>query len=696
MRRAGARHATSRGGTTRAGRSSAASARSRPRSRGTTTTARSTGRATAASCCACGRAAPRVLEGREPRRLRRRPLARRPTPTSTARARPTIADMRQRWHADDPASRSATCAPTSSSPRATPTTSTRRRIRETPTRDGTGRASRARCAAATPTRATSTRRSPTEAQRRDAGQEPAAPTSRASGACHCGPRHRRSGSPGAPRTASTFPPFGDKFTPLAAGPAGNPQSGRPVARRVLRARPVRRTYALAQRLARGARDAGGLRAGRAALPAATASTTPRRRRARRTTSTASCSTPRAATASSTRARWRCCCGWAAIPARVVDRLHLRRARRQDARVRRARLRRPLVGRGLLPGLRLGHVRPDAGHRAAAQPAERGAADGARSAAPARRASAATGRPTAAAGARVDAAAAPWWRWSRCSARRRARCSARRWLVLRRRAPRGAAARRRSLLASSSARCAAPAASRPRARRCTRSSSASPARPAAAGYVRALREKRYRDAPGAPTRAQRRGLRAELGRGGGLPAACAPGGRCPRGSRGVVHPRALRLDGLHRWTTCTTCSSEARRCWRTGTSTRPPSRWPRPATRAGQDLDPRGARPGLLPLRQFEEARVEFEAVVERAPTNDYALFCLGRALMRAGPSGGGPQAARAGRPAAPGTARLPDLQGARGQGGVSASGAITRTQLFRGRKAKESGRSPAFLLTRGE
>jgi Flp pilus assembly protein TadD len=35
-------------------------------------------------------------------------------------------------------------------------------------------------------------------------------------------------------------------------------------------------------------------------------------------------------------------------------------------------------------------------------------------------------------------------------------------------------------------------------------------------------------------------------------------------------------------------------------------------------------------RQFDEARVEFEAVVERAPTNDYALFCLGRALMELG------------------------------------------------------------------
>ena len=35
-------------------------------------------------------------------------------------------------------------------------------------------------------------------------------------------------------------------------------------------------------------------------------------------------------------------------------------------------------------------------------------------------------------------------------------------------------------------------------------------------------------------------------------------------------------------------------------------------------------------RHFEEAAVEFEAVVERAPTNDYALFCLGRSLMECG------------------------------------------------------------------
>src|SRR5215218_8827287 len=35
-------------------------------------------------------------------------------------------------------------------------------------------------------------------------------------------------------------------------------------------------------------------------------------------------------------------------------------------------------------------------------------------------------------------------------------------------------------------------------------------------------------------------------------------------------------------------------------------------------------------RRYEDAAVEFAAVVERAPTNDYALFCLGRSLMECG------------------------------------------------------------------
>ncbi len=35
-------------------------------------------------------------------------------------------------------------------------------------------------------------------------------------------------------------------------------------------------------------------------------------------------------------------------------------------------------------------------------------------------------------------------------------------------------------------------------------------------------------------------------------------------------------------------------------------------------------------QRYEEARAEFQAVVDRAPTNDYALFCLGRSLQMLG------------------------------------------------------------------
>ena len=39
---------------------------------------------------------------------------------------------------------------------------------------------------------------------------------------------------------------------------------------------------------------------------------------------------------------------------------------------------------------------------------------------------------------------------------------------------------------------------------------------------------------------------------------------------------------------------------------------------------------LFFTRRYREAAAEFEAVVERAPTNDFALFCLGRSLMQLG------------------------------------------------------------------
>jgi Flp pilus assembly protein TadD len=43
---------------------------------------------------------------------------------------------------------------------------------------------------------------------------------------------------------------------------------------------------------------------------------------------------------------------------------------------------------------------------------------------------------------------------------------------------------------------------------------------------------------------------------------------------------------------------------------------------------------LFRARRFNEAAAEFEAVVERYPTNDFAHFCLGRALDLSGESDG--------------------------------------------------------------
>jgi tetratricopeptide (TPR) repeat protein len=39
---------------------------------------------------------------------------------------------------------------------------------------------------------------------------------------------------------------------------------------------------------------------------------------------------------------------------------------------------------------------------------------------------------------------------------------------------------------------------------------------------------------------------------------------------------------------------------------------------------------LFHAQCYEDAAAEFRAVIERAPTNDYALFCLGRSLQMLG------------------------------------------------------------------
>jgi Flp pilus assembly protein TadD len=39
---------------------------------------------------------------------------------------------------------------------------------------------------------------------------------------------------------------------------------------------------------------------------------------------------------------------------------------------------------------------------------------------------------------------------------------------------------------------------------------------------------------------------------------------------------------------------------------------------------------LFHIQRYEHAAQEFQAVIDRAPTNDYALFCLGRSLQQLG------------------------------------------------------------------
>ena len=61
----------------------------------------------------------------------------------------------------------------------------------------------------------------------------------------------------------------------------------------------------------------------------------------------------------------------------------------------------------------------------------------------------------------------------------------------------------------------------------------------------------------------------------------------------------------------------------------------PLSRA-RDLDPdktsirEALGRALFGAQRYKEAADEFQAVIDRAPTNDYALFCLGRSLQLLG------------------------------------------------------------------
>ena len=214
----------------------------------------------------------------------------------------------------------------------------------------------------------------------------------------------------------------------------------------------------------------------------------------------------------------------------LDRLHRRASLdRKARRVRRARPRRALVGRGLVPGHRLGDVRPDA--RPPRRRARSPTTDGGR-----RRRVRARGRPgprrrhphaTPAAGVAATGQGPPWTLIGLGGAPR-----ARRWPASRC----GSCAGTGGALAAGwgplaelerALRARAPRA-RARPRRSARSRRSFARTPAAAGYVRAAARaalrpaRRSRRARRAPRAARRAGPRRRRS-----PGACAPGGRCRR-------------------------------------------------------------------------------------------------------------------------------------------------------------------------
>ena len=167
-------------------------------------------------------------------------------------------------------------------------------------------------------------------------------------------------------------------------------------------------------------------------------------------------------------------------------------------------------------VRLGHARPDARRRAAALAPGRGRrrAQAARPGAPIFGGERATDPRLRRPGRDARAArrgGSTRWAASRCSPWRPSPCCC--GAVAARGAP---AVGRGRAAARARARAAPRRAARPRrARRSSGLEAGFGRTPAAAGYVRALREARYSGRPAEPTSAQRRGLRGELARGEGL-------------------------------------------------------------------------------------------------------------------------------------------------------------------------------------
>ena len=192
---------------------------------------------------------------------------------------------------------------------------------------------------------------------------------------------------------------------------------------------------------------------------------------------------------------------------------------------------------------------------------------------------------------------------------------------------------------------------------------------------AAREPLPRRARAGPTRAQRRGLRSELGRGGGLL------GRLR--AWWALHAALDAARGLQsQW------MDDVYDLYQRGMALLEDGHFHQatiPLAKA-RDLDPEktSIREALgrayFRSGNFEQARVEFEAVVERAPTNDYALFCLGRSLMQLGRNAEARKPLTLAGEHEPAPPRLRDLPRPRAQSGLKETSAanLNRT-AFRGR-----------------
>ena len=383
--------------------------------------------------------------------------------------------------------------------------------------------------------------------------------------------------------------------------------------------------------------------------------------ARRTRSRPSCSTTSSATASSSRARWRCCCGWAASP--PASRPASPPAPTTgDAELGGERHRRPRVGRGLVPALRLGPFDPTPGGRAGAR---RQAADRRR-------------RPY------LDSSGSSWHSGRTRfpglgtvgDAARQARRLRHRptWCVRVpvRRGPGGAVLWCCALARATGSRPAEELlaeleralarSGRPIADGATLAALERRFRtsPEAAAYVRALRLARFGGAGRRADAGQRRALRGQLRAGPRAGRAAARGlwALPPRWQLGARGARARRRSaGLKLRTTM----DDVYELFRRGTELleaghNHQATIPLRGRATWRRTRPRSARRWAAPCfdaQRYEQAATEFQAVIDRAPTNDYALFCLGRSPADARPPRRGAQAAGAGRVPAARPARLP-------------------------------------------